>query len=370
MKNVINFLANLLPINKKKILFQSGRNKVDCNPYAIYKYIKKNCPNDYKCIWVVEKNTDVSMLCKGDYAFSRTIKGLFHIATSKYLIRSQSIGGILKKRSQQIYIQAWHGAGNFKKCAYDCLPKNQRPKETIEYAREWDFLLSTDKYNDVVMRSATNFNKKSLIIGNADSDTLVNASNEYKNDILKKLDLEHNNKKIIMYAPTFRDDDLEKSEINIPIMKLQKLDNYLILLRVHPLVNEKIKNKKLPKNFKNVGDYPNIQDLFLITDILITDYSSIIFPYMILNRKLILYPYDMDKYIKLRGGFYLDYKTLPGPICKNEDELLNTINNIDDISIKYKDKIKKFNEKYNSLNDGKVSKRIVDELKKGTFDNK
>jgi len=108
--------------------------------------------------------------------------------------------------------------------------------------------------------------------------------------------------------------------------------------------------------------------LFLITDILITDYSSIIFPFMLLNKDLILYPYDMKSYVKTRGGFYLNYEDLPGPICYKEEELLKTIEIIESIKLKYKKKKQDFNLKYNKLNNGNVCKKIVEELKKGTFE--
>jgi CDP-glycerol glycerophosphotransferase len=368
LKNILNVLVKILPIDNKKILFQSGRNKVDGNPYAIYKAFKSNPINKYKCIWVVEAGTDVSMLDKGDYAYNKSLKGIISMATSKYLIRSQSIGGI-KKRKNQIYIQTWHGAGNFKKCGYDTLPPKMRPTDTAEHARCWDFFIATDEKNKDMIRSSLNYKGEVLVLGNADTDALVNATVNDKINILKKLHLENNKKKLILYAPTFRDDELEsKEDIKLPIMQLQALKDAIILIRVHPWMNKKMKNITLPDNFINVGDYPNISDLYLISDVLITDYSSIIFPYMILNKPLVLYPYDYDKYVKLRKGFYLDYNSLPAPICKTEIELFNTLQDIPKISKDYQEQIKSFNKIYNSLNDGNVSIRFVENLKKGTFD--
>ena len=82
-----------------------------------------------------------------------------------------------------------------------------------------------------------------------------------------------------------------------------------------------------------------------------------------MKKPIIFYPYDFKKYLKLRGGFYLDYKKdLPGPICYTEEELFNTIKNIEEIITKYKTKIKKFDEKYNYLSDGKSSERFVNKL--------
>jgi len=370
VEKIINLIAKMFPIKKDKILFQSGRNKVDCNPYAIYKYIKENCSNDFRCVWLVEKGTDVSMLEKGDFYFYKTILGIYHQITAKYWIRSQSLGGIIKKKKNQIYIQTWHGGGAFKKSGYDCLPESKRPTEPMEHVKEWDVLIATDEENKRAMISSTNYNKKTIVMGSADTDMIANATDKDKEKILKKLNLLNNKKKIILYAPTFRDDDLNKDikEIKLPIEQLEKLEDYVILIRLHPLMNNKISKLKLPHNFINVGNYPNIQDLFLIADILITDYSSIIFPFSLLNKSIVLYPYDIENYIKLRGGFDLDYEKLPFPICYKEDDLLITIKNIKKENSKYKKDLIAFNKKYNYLNDGHVSERFITELKKGNFD--
>ena len=368
IKKIINIFSYLFPVQKNKILFQSGRSKIDCSPYAVYKYIKDNCPQNFKCVWLVEKGVDVSMLNKGDYCYYKTIKGIIHQATSKYWIRSQSLGGFVCKKKNQIYIQMWHGAGALKKSGYDCLKKKDRPTEEVHHVKEWDYLIATDKENKKAMISSTNYKGKTIVLGNADSDFLVNYTKKDKNVILKKLKLTSNEKGIILYAPTFRDNELNDiSNVTLPIDILKNIDNYIILLRLHPLMNEKIKNLKLPNNFINVGNYPNINDLYIIADILITDYSSIIFPYAILNKKLIFYPYDIKEYVKIRGNFYLKYETLPGPICYNEKELFNTIKNIDNLWPKYVKKLNEFNERYNKLNDGKVCERFVDKLKNGKF---
>lgn len=360
---ILNFFANFFKVKENKILFQSGRSKVDCNPYAVYKYIKENCKDKFECVWLVEKDTDISMLDENDYAYYKTLKGFIAMVTSKYWIRSQSLGSIIKKKENQVYIQMWHGAGNFKKCGYDCMKESERPTETIEHAKEWDYLIATDEYNKDALSSSVGYKKKCFVVGNCETDLLVNRTKQYVDNIKNKIGLD--NKKVILYAPTFRDTDLNKSgdELKIPITKLEDLKDYTVLLRLHPLVSKKIENKKLPSNFINVGWYPNILDLYLVTDILITDYSSIVFPYMLLEKSLIMYPYDYEDYLKLRGGFYLDYKNdLPGKIVYNEDELVNTIKNIDEFNKEYMPKVKEFNKKYNSLNNGKVCQRFVDML--------
>lgn len=91
---VLNTIFSLFPIKENKILFESGRGKVDDNPLAIYEYIKENKIDNLKTIWLVNKKTNIKLIKEGNFAYYRTLKGYYHAATAKYLIRSQSVGSL------------------------------------------------------------------------------------------------------------------------------------------------------------------------------------------------------------------------------------------------------------------------------------
>lgn len=372
IKNIISFFLNKLfaifPIVPNKIVFESGRDLIDGNAKAIYNYIKKNDINNYRTIWLVTKSTDVSDIDTSDYAYYKTLKGLYHLSTAKYLLKNQSIGEIITKKKEQIYIQLFHGNGVMKKQGYDVNEATERP--VVSHAKEWDYYIANDENDEKTIRSATGYNGKIEILGMAAVDTVINNCNDEqkKQNVLKHLNI-NNSKKNILYAPTFRDYDLDKNIINIPIKELSKLKDYNIIIRLHPLVRTKI-DKSLFNldNFINGCNYPDVSDILAITDILITDYSSVFYEYMPKNSPIIFYPYDYDKYVALRGGFYVDYKKeLPGPICYTEKELLNVIKKIDEIYPQYIEKRRKFNKKYNNLSDGKASERLVNNLINNKF---
>ena len=112
-----------------------------------------------------------------------------------------------------------------------------------------------------------------------------------------------------------------------------------------------------------MSSYPDIQDLFLMTDILITDYSSVMFDYAVLERPILFYAYDLEEYQNDIRGSYLDYeKEVPGAIVKTQKELFEAIDNIEDIKIKYKSKLSKFKQEYAPLDDGNAAKRIVEKV--------
>lgn len=367
---MLNFIFKFFKVKENKIIFQSGRNRADDNPFFICKYLNEQYKDDYDLIFIVSRKTDLTALKANNikYVYSKTLKEYYHLATSKYWIRSQSIGSLIKKKPNQSYIYVDHATSGMKKCGYDITNEKDRPP--LEFTKEWDYYVQANQLSLDICRSSTGYQGRSLALGQARNDFFFNYT---KKDILrikKRLGIDKiKNKKIVLYAPTFRDYELELGKAKLPINKLAEIDDICVVVTCHPLMKYFLNEDKLPSNFINAIEYDNFTELLLIADYLITDYSSAILDFSILNRLTILYPYDYDEYIKYRSGFHFDYKKeLPSPICYSEDELVECIKNIGQIEKKYLKKLKKFNEKVNYLHDGKATYRFVCELKKGTFD--
>ena len=140
-------------------------------------------------------------------------------------------------------------------------------------------------------------------------------------------------KKVILYAPTWRDSsDLGKNyDMSVPInwetWRKELADDYVLLIRTHPLTT-KLLNVKFDDFIRYFSDYPDVNDLMIAADIMISDYSSIIFDYAILGRPIICFGYDYDEYVKHRG-FYFDLdKEFPSGIVRTETDVLNLIKNM------------------------------------------
>lgn len=365
--NIFNLFFKLFKVRNNKIVFQSSPDKIDGNPYALYKHIKENCPNDFNIRWLITKKTDISLVEKKECSYSRTFKYYYDLATSKYWVRSHFNGSILKKKPNQIYLQLWHGWGNFKKCGYDIDNKIPlKDRKPLSYISECNCYLAAEKYIASAMKTSIGFNKPIEEFGMGRTDYLVNLDEKEINRLKKKYNLPHN-KKTILYAPTFRDNNIENDDYELPILSLKNNKNINVIVCLHPIVAKSLKIKELPSNFYNFSGV-DIIELLIISDLLITDYSSTIFDYSILEKPMIFYMYDIDEYLKYRG-FYLNYKKdLPGPIIKNEKELFESISNIEEIEKNYKEKLKKFKEKYNYMNDGHINERIVKKMKENYFD--
>src|SRR5699024_7950338 len=154
------------------------------------------------------------------------------------------------------------------------------------------------------------------------NDIFFNHDQEkYVSKIKNKLQLPKD-KKVILYAPTFRDDQTSKNnkflfDINLDLHQMQERlgNDYILLLRMHVVISNKIKIDPYLQNFvKNVSNYPDIQELSLMADVLITDYSSIMFDFANTKKPIVFYTYDFDNYRNNLRGFYMDFENeAPGP---------------------------------------------------------
>ena len=173
-----------------------------------------------------------------------------------------------------------------------------------------------------------------------------------------------------MYAPTWRDDEFVKKgqylfDLKINLANLQKQigDDYVILLRMHYLIANALDLNGYEDFAIDVSNYNDISELYLISDALITDYSSVMFDYGILKRPQFFFAYDIEKYDKGLRGFYMDYMNdLPGEIITDEFKLAEELKHIDKHKERYKDKIEKFYQDFCSLEKGHASQFIGDHI--------
>jgi CDP-glycerol glycerophosphotransferase len=177
-------------------------------------------------------------------------------------------------------------------------------------------------------------------------------------------------KKTVLYAPTWRDDEYYgKGEYKFALkMDLHRFKevlgkDYVILLRTHYYIADSLDTTGLEDFAYNLSKYNDISELYLISDLLITDYSSVFFDYANLRRPILFYTYDLEKYRDMLRGFYLNIETdMPGPLLYTEDEVLDAIRNIDKISKEYRERYDIFYKRFCHLDDGNASRRIVERV--------
>ena len=241
-------------------------------------------------------------------------------------------------------------------------------------AEKYSYLLSpsdfcTEKLTSCFNLKENNPNCKIIQEGYPRNDFLSNYNENDVKNIKEKLNINNiGNKKIILYAPTWRDNQhtsgvgyTYKVDVDFDLLREKLEKEYIILFRAHYLVANSFDFEKYKGFIYDVSNYESINDLYVIADLLITDYSSVFFDYAILKRPMIFYMYDLKEYKEDIHGFYIDLEELPGDIVETEEDLLIEIDRVMK-NFKFDDKYQKFHNKFNSMEDGNASKRVLEKI--------
>ncbi|KRN93710.1 CDP-glycerol glycerophosphotransferase family protein [Pediococcus stilesii] len=337
MKKLYWIWSHTLPVKENQILFESSLGKrFEDSPRAIYeKMVENNEPYEY--IWVsnnnmpLKANPDTKVIKRLSFEYYK------YLATSKYWVNNQNFPTYITKRKEISYLQTWHGTP-LKKMQHDQTIIEGRDdsylKRVTHAKDQWSKLVSPSPYATSAFRSAFQYDGSVIEKGYPRNDVFYSSdSNNIREHVRKDLGIPAD-KKVILYAPTFR--DYEKSgkkfvmenEIDFEQFEKKLGDNYVLLMRQHVIVASKLSiPAEMQHNIINVSTYPNIQELMLASDMLVTDYSSVMFDYLNVNRPMYFFTYDLEKYLDLRGVYFDFEKEVPGPIVKTSDELLNAIAN-------------------------------------------
>ena len=336
MKNIIieigkKFLCIffVFPIKNNRIFFSaySGR-QYSCNPKYISDWIEQNYKDEFEIIWAFNEPDAFSYLKNRNIKCVKfkSIKYLYYLLTSKIVIDNVESWSILPKRTGQYVINTWHGGGAYKgvglkrKDTSETLDKNMlRKNERISI-----YLSSSKVFSQMILRESFQYNGKIMECGMPRNDLLIKNDENKKNIIKEKLGI---NKKtgIVIYAPTFRHDlkykymlDYEKT---LNALKNRFGKEWIMLIRTHYyLQSEKIESSRV----KNVSDYPDMQELLLISDVLITDYSSSIWDFSLMEKPCFLFMPDYNEYIDERE-FYTPIQDWPYPASFSMEDLEDKI---------------------------------------------
>ena len=365
-------------VDEHVVFFESfqGRN-YSCSPKAMFEEMRDSGDyNDYEFIWAFrnvhrpgkilqklvgsEKGPKISIVKYETFSYYKAL------AKAKYWVLNSNTRKFLKPTEEQVYIQTWHGTP-LKKIGLDV------PGSDLDYAHEgekFSYMVSPSKYCSEKLVSAFGLQGREDIVletGYPRNDALFTFDQAKVNSVLRELDVPRG-KKIILYAPTFRDNKHSEvsgyenaSGLDFDKLKEQIGDEYIILFRAHYFVAKNMDLEKYKDFVIDVSDYEDVNDLYIVSDMLITDYSSVFFDYANLKRPIIFYMYDYEDYKKNARDFYLDQNELPGPIVKTQEELAKAIE--DTILFIPDARYSMFNQKFNHLdgiNKGlEVAKKII-----------
>lgn len=335
------------PINEKQIVFESmWGSKYSCNPQALYEYIDKNYP-EYQCIWSL---TDERTPIKGrGIRVRRGSQEYYHyLATAKYFVNNVNFEDGYVKRDGQIEIQTMHGTP-LKTLGLDVegdFPTDYMKEQYINKNLRWNYLIVQGKFMEDKAYSCFKCDCETLRTGYPRTDKLFDSSLKKIKEIKESLGIPFN-KKIVLYTPTWRVKNNFDMRLDLEMMRQKLGDGYVILVRLHHFCSNGCKIPADNEFVFDMNNYRYVEDLYMIADILITDYSSVMFDFALLNKPMLFFAYDIDEYCNNLRGLYVDFKEeAPGPILYDTDEVIDSILNIEEQMEKCKDRINAFHKKY------------------------
>ncbi|WP_163526903.1 CDP-glycerol glycerophosphotransferase family protein [Halobacillus ihumii] len=375
-KHIFN-IASLLPKKKNLVVFESFHGKqYSDSPRAVYEYMKVNEP-EYQLIWSADRRYYSDLKSKGLPVVRRfSVKWLIVMTRAKYWVTNTRLPNWIPKPRGTEYLQTWHGTP-LKRLAVDMEEVHMPGTNTFKYksnfikeTAKWDYLVAPNQYSSEIFERAFLFNGKMIESGYPRNDYLIQEDNKETIHELKKSLNIPTDKKVILYAPTWRDNQFYQKgkykfdlSLDLDHMKKELGEEYVVVLRMHYLIAENFDLGPYEGFAYDLSKHEDIRDLYLISDILITDYSSVFFDYANLRRPIIFYVYDLDEYRDSLRGFYLDLETeSPGPLAKTTDDVIYSIKEFQMSNYLLGDNFEKFYDRFCNWEDGESSKRVVQEV--------
>lgn len=355
------------------VLFQSwGGTEYSCNPRAIYEELRRQGRAE-SALWVrrdtsVEVPDGVSWVLRGSREYYDAL------ATARHIITNDVLPSYYEKRSGSSYLQTWRGTP-LKRIGFDVesLIRNS-PRQLADLAHDvthWDQLISPNAYSTQLLRQAFRYTGTILETGYPRNDVFSAPDvEELRAGVRDRLGLAPD-QRVLLWAPTWRDDQRdEQGRYWLPMpFELSTWDRILgphdvLLFRGHQLLRETSGGMlRGLRSVRNVTHYPDIQELYLAADVLITDYSSAMFDFANTGRPMIFYAWDLDTYRDSVRGFYFDFeKEAPGRLVTDLGGLHDAIHDIDANTRESAERYTRFVERFCALDDGKAAARVVDAI--------
>ena len=354
------------PLNEKYVMMSSfwGRdNKFNDNPRAIYEYLAKNRPDFTTIIMVKDAIRSYPEYENAKVVSYGTKEYWFYLAHAKYFVNNVNYTESQRvKRSDQVEIQTMHGTP-LKTLGFEVLEdwtdKNYQSQKKKN--ANWDYLLTPSDWVADYAVKAFDVRPKILNTGYPRNDQLFIQHSEQEIIALKtKLNLPLD-KKIIAYTPTWRKKEASSIDSYLDVQNLYKSipdDVYLVIKNHHFEPWSGLSNEYANKIGFMSGE-ASIDDVYIVSDCLITDYSSVMFDYSLMDKPIIFYTFDYDQYVEERGLNFDLKKLAPGPVANNQEELIKWINNYRTISDRFKSNIVNFKTRFSQYDDGHAAEKVV-----------
>jgi len=264
-----------------------------------------------------------------------------------------------------VYLKTWHGTP-LKRLGRD-IENNHLTKGYLDTmdreASYWDFLVSPSAFCTAIFPGAFNCRGKIIETGYPRNDRLSKTASAERQRIREKIGITDPSETVVMYAPTWRDYNRSATgnwqSVNFMNENIELPEGFTMIYRGHTNTHAVHKGSVAGRAI-DVTMYPDVTELYIAADVMITDFSSVMFDYTVTGKPILFLAPDIERYREERG-FYFDFEdTAPGPILNTEQEVLQALGRIDQVSKLYEKRYRAWQQKFNSLEDGGSAARVVE----------
>jgi CDP-glycerol glycerophosphotransferase len=348
-------------IHSDIVLFDSWHGQYSDNPRAISEELsRRKAP--FQQVWagtdpMPDFPDDVIVVKRDTWAH------LGYLNQARYIFTSNGLPSYFRKRRGCTYVQTWHGTP-LKRIAFDVenpTAEGRRYRRMLKQEVEsWDFLISQNSFSTNILPQAFRYHGRVLETGYPRNDLLsAPAATETRSRTRRKLGID-DDACTVLYAPTWRDGSAFSLELDLTGIANALGGGHVILLRAHQLVASTV-DLQGHNLIHNVSDYPDIRELYLAADVLITDYSSVMFDFAVTRKPMLFFTYDIEHYRDELRGFYFDLEAqAPGPLVRSTAEVIEVLADLKEVSARYADAYDRFVSDFCPLDDGDASARVID----------
>jgi CDP-glycerol glycerophosphotransferase len=342
------------------------------NPRAIADELRRR-GDDREHIWVVKDTA--TAVPEGATVVRQWSREYYKaLARSRFVVTNDDMPASYVKREGQTYLQTWHGTP-LKKIGFDIgqvkfASGSSYLDHLADDVTKWDLMLSPNPFSTPVLRQAFRFDGEILESGYPRNDILHAPGAPARAAAIRARLGIPAGKRVVLYAPTWRDDKFYEGgryqfDVRLDLVRARKElgDDTVVLIRGHHLIADDLYDPSYGDFVVNVTAYPDISELYLISDVLITDYSSAMFDFAGTGRPMLFFTYDLDNYRDQLRGFYFDFaERAPGPLLATSDDVIDALSDLDSTAAAHAGAYGRFAAEFHPSTDGLASARVADRL--------
>ena len=359
-------LFHLYPINKKSVVICNVWGFGDNAKYVTEELVKRRRKiQSYEIIFITN-NTQNAKAPEGVRVLkTNSTRAIMALATARIWVDNNRKENYIRKRKGQYYIQTWHGGIALKKIEKDYAEKlgEKYITNAKRDSKMADLFVSNSRFCTNLYHNSFWYQGEVIECGSPRNDILLNSDPMVLTEIRTRLGVK-SNVKIAIYAPTYREgNDTEPYNLDfgnvLTTLEERFGGEWVIAVRLHPLVSEQSEFLNYDERVLNASHYRDIYELMAVGEVLITDYSNIMFEFSFMKKPVFLYAMDEEEYTKERG-FYFKYDSLPYDRAKTQEKLIENIEKYQEDA--YQIKVQTFLNTLTIYETGEASKQVVDRI--------